>query len=301
MGQPGLSQAIAHLEDMLGVRLIERTTRSVRLTPAGEEAVVEARRVLEAYDRFLRRGAEWAHVDRGRIELLTIPSMAHRVLPALVRAFSARHANVSVDVQDYPDPLLRQRLERNEGDLAIITHTGNAGVRAALPFLRDRFRVVLPAGHRLAAQQVIDAKQLASEPLILLRRGTLYRSFMDAAIADLPLAHSPIEVAQTATLIGMVDAGLGVSLLPALSCPRGMRSVTTRPLEKPEISRLIAFAQPVDRDLMPAVEAFVRISLDLLSTGKNELPEGCEFLRVGPHKLKQFFAAGPARSRARAT
>ena len=87
LGQPALSQAIAKLEDTVGVRLIERTTRSVRLTPAGEEFLVDARRVLDAYERMMLRGTEWAHLRRGRIELLTVPSIAHRLLPALVRRF----------------------------------------------------------------------------------------------------------------------------------------------------------------------------------------------------------------------
>jgi len=68
---------------------------------------------------------------------------------------------------------------------------------------------------------------------------------MDAAISALTLAHSPIEVDQPATLTGMVEAGLGVALLPALICPKpALRSVTTRPLSRPEIFRVIAFARP---------------------------------------------------------
>ena len=87
--------------------------------------------------------------------------------------------------------------------------------------------------------------QLAGERLILLRRGALLRSYMDAAISALTLAHSPIEVDQPATLTGMVEAGLGVALLPALICPKpALRSVTTRPLSRPEIFRVIAFARP---------------------------------------------------------
>jgi len=295
LGQPALSQAIAKLEETVGVRLIERTTRSVRLTPAGEEFLVEARRVLEAYERMMLRGTEWAHLRRGRIELLTVPSMAHRLLPALVREFTATHEGVSIAFHDHPDPVLRQRLERGEGDLAILSQGGPAATPALLPFLRDRFRVVLPRDHPLASREVVEASQLAGERLILLRRGALFRSYMDAVISGLPLVQEPMEVDQSGTLAGMVEAGLGVSLLPALSCPSpALHSVVSRPLARPEVSRIMAFALPPDREPMPAVQAFVRSAFDYLAANVDKLPEGCELLPASAPKIRKFLAARPA-------
>lgn len=295
LGQPALSQAIAKLEETVGVRLIERTTRSVRLTPAGEEFLVEARRVLGAYGRMMLRGTEWAHLRRGRIELLTVPSMAHRLLPALVREFTATHEGVSIEFHDHPDPVLRQRLDRGEGDLAILSQSGPLATPALLPFLRDRFRVVLPRDHALAAREMIDASQLAGERLILLRRGALFRSYMDAVVSGLPLVQEPIEVDQSATLTGMVEAGLGVSLLPALSCPSpALHSVVSRPLVRPEVSRIMAFALPPDREPMPAVQAFVRSAFDYLAGNVDKLPEGCELLPASAQKIRKFLAARPA-------
>ncbi|NML47120.1 LysR family transcriptional regulator [Ramlibacter sp. G-1-2-2] len=301
LGQPALSQAIAKLEDVVGVRLIERTTRSVRLTPAGEEFLVEARRVLDAYERMMLRGSEWAQLRRGRVDLFTVPSIAHRLLPALVREFTAEHPEVSVEVHDHADPVLRQRLDRGEGDLAMLTQSSSAAPQALLPFLRDRFRVVLPSNHPLARQESIDAAQLIDERLILLRRGALFRSYMDAAISGLPLVHPPIEVDQASTLNGMVEGGLGVTLLPALSCPTpALRSVTSRPLTRPEVFRLIAFELPADREPMPAVQAFVHGALQYLEAHVDQLPEGCELLPASAQRVKKFLAARPAAPSAQA-
>jgi DNA-binding transcriptional LysR family regulator len=192
--------------------------------------------------------------------------------------------------------VLRQRLERGEGDLAIITQSESVGARAALPFLRDRFRVVIPANHPFARQDVVEAAQLVGERLILLRRGALFRSYMDAAISALSLAHPPIEVDQPGTLTGMVEGGLGISLLPALSCPSpALRSVTSRPLAEPEVFRLIAFAQPPEREPIPAVREFVRIALEFLGANADKLPEGCELLPVSAQRMKKFFAPRAAR------
>lgn len=295
LGQPALSQAIAKLEDVVGVRMIERTTRSVRLTPAGEEFLVQARWVLEAYERMMLRGTEWAQLRRGRVDLLTVPSIAHRLLPAMVREFTAAHEGVGIELHDHADPILRQRLERGEADLAILTQSGPASSSTLLPFLRDRFRVVLPRNHPLASKSTIESSQLAGERLILLRRGALLRSYMDAAISGLPFAHEPIEVDQSSTLVGMVEAGLGVSLLPALSCPSpALKSVVSRPLGRPEVSRILAFALPPDREPMPAVQAFVRSAFDYLGGNLDQLPEGCELLPASAQRIRKFLTARPA-------
>jgi LysR family transcriptional regulator, carnitine catabolism transcriptional activator len=289
LGQPALSQAIARLEDQVGVRLLERTTRSVRLTPAGEEFLVDARRVLEANEQLMRRGSEWARARRGRISLLSIPSMAHRLLPAVVLAFRGEHPQVDVEVHDHADPVLRQRLDRGEGDLAIVTLSEELGGRPQLPFLRDRFRVVCPAGHPLAERETVDGRQLAGERLILLRRGALFRSYMDVVLNQLPLRHVPLEVDQPGTLTGMVEAGLGVTLLPALSCPTpALRSIVTRPLRRPEVARLVGFVHLPEREWMPAEQAFVRTTLGLLREQSPQLPEGCEFLDPSAAKLQKF-------------
>jgi DNA-binding transcriptional LysR family regulator len=297
IGQPALSQAIAKLEEQVGVRLIERTTRSVRLTQAGEEFLVEARRVLEANEHMMRRGAEWAEVRRGRLELLALPSLAYRLLPALVREFSKEHMHVEVNVHDHADPVLRLRMQRGEGDLAIVTRNENAGVVSSLPFLRDRFRVVVGAKHPFARRQVIQASQLAGEQLILLRRGALFRSYMDAAISSLTLAHAPIEVDQPGTLTGMVEAGLGISMLPALSCPSpALRSVRSVPLARPEVFRDVAFVLPMEREPTPAAQAFVRTALAFLAAHALELPHGCELLPVSAQRMQKFFQERPAPS-----
>jgi LysR family transcriptional regulator, carnitine catabolism transcriptional activator len=295
LGQPALSQAIAKLEEQVGVRMVERTTRTVRFTPAGEEFLVDARRVLEDTERMMSRGAEWSNGRRGTVELLTLPSMAYRLLPSLVREFSKIYENVDVHVHDHADPVLRQRMQRGEGDLGIVTQNESAGAVSALPFLRDRFRVVVGAKHPFARQRVVEASQLASEQLILLRRGALFRSYMDAAINTLTLARPPIEVDQPGTLTGMVEGGLGISMLPALSCPSpALRSVTSVPLIRPEVFRLIAFALPPEREPMPAVKEFVRTALFFLSSHASDLPEGCELLPASSQRMKKFLQARPA-------
>lgn len=296
IGQPALSQAIAGLEDRVGVRLIERTTRALRLTAAGEEFLVDARRVIEANERLLARGGEWAQLRRGRIELLAIPSIAHRLLPALVKRFAQAHPGVRVEVRDHPDPALRERLARGEGDLTILTPTQEIARHPVLPFLRDRFRVLLPAGHPLARLAAIDVSQLAGQRLVLLRRGALLRSYMDGALAGVELTEPALEVDQMATLVGMVEAGLGVAMVPALGCPSpALRSVVNRPMRRGAVSRPIAFALPPGQEPTRAVQAFLASALESVTGATAGLPPGCDRLPVSASRLRRFLAtARPA-------
>lgn len=296
LGQPALSHAVANLEDLVGVRLIERTSRSLRLTPAGEEFLIDARRALDLIEKMMRRGSDWAQVRRGKIELLCLPSAAHRLLPALVQAFTRLHPDIVLQIHDDRDAVLRRRLDQGEGDLALMTQTADAPAIRMLPFLRDPVRAVLPIDHPLAGQERVTASQLAGEQLILLRRGAVFRALADAVIGSDRLSKPALEVDQTSTLQGMVEAGLGVALLPAMSCPgAALRSVCSRPVTRPEVNRTIGFALPPSRETMPAVRQFVRMSIGQLAKSPALLPEGCQLLKPTDAQLNRFLVEGAGR------
>jgi len=289
LGQPALSQAISNLESQLGVRLLERSSRSLRLTPAGEEFLVDARRVVDSVARMMSQGADWAQAKRGRLELLAVPSIAHRLLPTLVKEFRQRHPEVEVKVHDHRDSVLRQRLERGDGDLAIVSQFSDTAAKSDLPFLRDRLQVLCPVAHPLAAQTAVHASELADEQLILLRRGAVFRSFADAALHAVALNRIPLEVDQPQTLVGMVEAGIGLALLPAMSCPStALISVVARPLSRPDVHRTLGFSLPAGREPMPVVQRFIQVSLSVLAQNPELLPTGCEMLKVNEAKVRKF-------------
>lgn len=291
IGQPGLSQAIAKLEEIVGVRLLERSTRAVRLTRAGEEFLIDATRVLGEMERLISHGSGWAQAGRGHLSLLTVPSVAHQLLAGIVLEFGSRYPNVQIAFHDHVDPILRERMAQGEGDLAVVTDPGTREYGPFLPLVRDDFRVVLPAQHPLAAQESIELRQLAKERFVLQRRSALLRALVDPALARLRLTCQPIEVNQTLTLLGMVEAGLGVSLLPGLVCPSpSLRSVVTRPLVRPSVSRVIGFVRSRERVAMPALQAFVHVALEHVETHAQALPAGVHPVRRDSAALAEFFA-----------
>jgi len=291
MGQPALSQAIANLERVVGVALLDRTTRYVQLTPAGQDFLEDARRVLAEYERLMQRGSEWASARRGRLRILSILSVAQRLLPTLVRTFSQCHPGVDVEVFDVPDPSLHERLERREGDLAFISETDLGRGELTLPILQDPFCCIFPPEHPFAALPRVPSRLLAAEQLILPRRGKVLRSYVDGAVSRLKLAQRPIEVENLATLIGMVESGVGIALIPALSCPRAVTGgVLSRPLEQPRITRHVAIARLSEPAVMPASQAFVAHVLRELGSGTFSLPEGVQYLKPPARDVATFLS-----------
>lgn len=289
MGQPALSQAIAKLEDIVGVRLLERTTRSVRVTPAGAEFLVDAQRVLRENERLVAHGTEWAQANRGQLTLLTVPSVAHRLLPEIVRRFRERFPNVQISIHDHPDPVLRARMHQGEGDLAVLTQSEARCEVPFLPLLKDDFLVLLPRGHRLASHKAISLAQLAQEHWIVQRQGALLRDYLEPLFEKMPPIREMLEVSQTGTVTGMVEAGLGISVLPGLICPDASHtSVVARPLVRPALSRTMGLVHSGERAPMPAVWAFVDMAARYLQSEECRLPWGVSATPVSDKALRTF-------------
>ena len=289
IGQPALSQALANLESRAGVRLISRTTRTLALTPAGEVFHPDALRVLEENDRLLAHAQQWASAQQGSVSLLSIPSVAHLLVPGVVKAYALRHPQVKVHVHDHADPQLRLRMQRGEGDLAIVTHGSGVAGDVTLPFLKDHLRWLGAASHRLASQSCIRLADLKNEQLIVLRSGSVFRQMAEPLLKMIDSPLPPIEVDQVGTLVGMVSAGLGVSFVPGLSCPSELQAdIVHRPLAPDSIFRIVEFTRSSERSLMPSAIEFVELFIRHLELDVSKLPAGVSFLAPGREQVAAF-------------
>jgi DNA-binding transcriptional LysR family regulator len=289
IGQPALSQAIANLESLAGVRLLRRTTRSLSLTPAGEVFYRDALRVLEENGRLLAHSQQWASAQLGSVALLSIPSVAHMLVPGVVKAYALGHPLVKVHVHDHADPELRLRMQRGEGDLAIVTQGSPIADHVMLPFLSDRLRWVGNAAHPLAGRAAIEPCDLKNDQIILLRGGSVFRQMAEPLVRLIGSPLPPIEVDQVGTLVGMVSAGLGVSLIPGLSCPSEFQpNIVHRPLSPDNIFRTVGFARSPERALMPSAVKFVELFVQHLKADAQKLPPGVSFLAPDQVAIDRF-------------
>lgn len=288
MGQPAFSQAIANLETIAGVKLLTRTTRSLQLTPAGEVFFRDAQRVLEMNKRLLHNTRQWANGQQGSVSVLSIPSVAHLLLPMVVKSFGDLYPEVEIQVHDHPDPQLRLLMQSGEGDFAVFSNAQKGENLKSLPILKDRLRWVGCSAAPLAQQAQIRLKDLQRQQFIVMRRGAIrdmVNPLLDKIQSPVPL----IEVDQQSTLVGMIAAGLGMTFLPSLSCQSSTHTQTShRALDFGDFHRAIQISRSHARDLMPCTRAFLRLFIAQLQAGHFQLQEGVELLPLKDTAIEDF-------------
>lgn len=216
MAQPQLSQQIRALEKELGVRLFERNTRSVRLTPAGEAFLPRARQVLDDVELARRAAVAGGRGEVGRVSIGFAGASSHEAIPTLTRAVRAAHPGIELRLQGqtYAGAALALVAER-ELDLGFVRlPVRREGVRVRV-IQYERLVAALPIDHRLAHERDIDVADLADDPFVAFPgtqgssvRETLVRTALDAGFTPRIVQEAP----DSYTILDLVAAGVGVTL-----------------------------------------------------------------------------------------
>ncbi|QSQ21685.1 LysR family transcriptional regulator [Pyxidicoccus parkwayensis] len=217
MAQPPFSQQIRRLESELGVQLLARTSRRVALTPAGSRLLEDARALLAKRADVITTVRQAARGETGTLRVGFAASSAFGVLPDIVLRFRTRFPAVKLEVDDRDTLNVGAALTTGELDLAIIRapfqHEGVTVER----LLRERFALALPARHPRARQQAVALSSLANEPFVLFPRNSAPGLHDTVTSMCLAAGFSP-RIVQEATswtsVIGMVEAGLGLTIAP---------------------------------------------------------------------------------------
>lgn len=254
MAQPPLSQQIRRLEDELGVSLLQRTTRRVDLTPAGEAYLVRVRAILKAVDAAGDEAARIGSGLEGRLVIGCVGSATYSLLPALARALREQLPGVDFAFQGEmlsPDQL--DALRDGSIDLALLRPfrelSEDTGV-AVQPLREEKYVVALPEGHRLVSRSKVRVADLRDEDLIV--HTGHGRSAMYDAVSALcrDAGFEPVirhEVAETSTLVTFVAAALGVAIVPEPVAQLVVAGTVYRPLAGRARMELVA-ATRVDDD-----------------------------------------------------
>ncbi len=256
LSQPAFSALIRQIEESLEVRLFERSTRRVELSAEGEEFERSARRVLAEFDAAVAGMRERAARERGRVSIALLPSLAADWLPQVLAGFRAEYPGIELEVADVLSEPCIERVRSGRADFALAATRADTPELRAEPFCSDDFHLVCPADHPLAKQRELRPRDLAPWPFIHLSRTSSVRQYIDAATHPQPLP-SVLEVEQLATVAGMVRAGLGVSVVPALTLYQ-FRSpeLAVRAIRWPGLTRRIYLVRRRDRGLSAAAQGF---------------------------------------------
>jgi LysR family hydrogen peroxide-inducible transcriptional activator len=216
ISQPALSLQMKELEAILGAPLVERGPRQIRLTGLGEEVALRAREILRGVDEVasLARASSWP--PAGRLRLGIIPTIAPYLLPGVLGLLGRRFPNLVLHPREAVTAKLVRDLADGRLDLAIVALPVSEPGLAEHPLFDESFLLVRPAAQ--AAEPVPRLEELAQMPLLLLEEGHCFR---DQAIAACKLPRTPkgeiMEGSSLSTLVQMVAAGLGVTLIPEMA------------------------------------------------------------------------------------
>ncbi|WP_328719653.1 hydrogen peroxide-inducible genes activator [Streptomyces sp. NBC_00247] len=217
MSQPALSGAVSSLEEALGVQLIERTTRKVLLSAAGERLAVRARAVMDAVGALVEEAEAVRAPFTGTLRLGVIPTVAPYLLPAVLRLVHDRYPALDLQVHEEQTSSLLEGLTAGRLDLLLLAvPLGHPGV-TELPLFDEDFVLVTERTHRLGGRADIPREELRDLPLLLLDEGHCLRDqALDICREAGRVDGTPVTTtaAGLSTLVQLVAGGLGVTLLP---------------------------------------------------------------------------------------
>ncbi|HEY7298053.1 MAG TPA: LysR substrate-binding domain-containing protein [Xanthobacteraceae bacterium] len=240
ISQPALSMQIKDMEEALGAVLIERGARQVRLTKFGEEAASRVRDILRSVDEL----GDFARASRdrlaGRLRIGMIPTIAPYLLPAVIANLAEKHPELDVHVREALTSKLIQELAEGRLDTAIVALPVSEPSLAEVPLFAENFLLVRRGEDE--GTPVPSSEQLREMRLLLLEEGHCFR---DQALSFCNMQSSPprelLDASSLSTLVQMVGAGMGVTLIPEMAVPVEMRSasVSLARFEDPQPSRII--------------------------------------------------------------
>lgn len=244
VAQPSLSQQIRKLEDELGERLFDRLKTRARLTPAGTALCKRAGRILAEVDAAQREAAEVRHLARGHVAVGVLPTIAPYLLPQVLPGFRRAFPGIELVVQEDTTARLLDLVTACELDLAI----------ASLPLPDERLQtetlfteellVALPPGHPLLRRRTVRVEDLEAERFILMQEGhCLGDQVLNFCTRRDFRPNVLCRGTQIETIRTLVQAGMGIALIPAMACPDTPASRRTcRRIEAPAPRRAIAAA-----------------------------------------------------------
>jgi DNA-binding transcriptional LysR family regulator len=261
IAQPALSLSIRELEQELNAKLLERTTRRVELTAAGREFLLSVNSMIELLELAVNNARDLSERKRGKLVIAAPPLLAAMIAPGAVAQYKAMYPGIDVRLIDTQTNVIVDRIRSGEVDCAMGTFSdAEEGVRRELLF-EDELMLFCSDGSPLKSQQRPKWAHLESQPVIVLTQDSGIRSLVQKAYhqAGIPLKPT-FEVAHISTAVMMVEAGLGVSPLPAYAWNFAKAfKVVARHLSAPNVRREVSFVHASSRTLSPAADGFYRI------------------------------------------
>lgn len=265
VSQPTLSGQIKKLEDDLGVTLFERTRKTVALTGLGAALLPHARRAVEEADALAQLARTGRDPLAGPLRLGAIPTLSPYLMPLVLAPLKRKYPQLRLVLTEELTERLLERLHRHELDAALIATSVKDAELAARVLFDEPFWLALPRRHPLYTKDAIERRDLEQLDLLLLAEGhCLAEQAMEVCrLRERAQAgeQADLRAASLDTLLQLVGAGMGATLVPALALRSAGAGVVTRPLEVPDAYRRVSLVWRRSFPRAAALEALAEVIL----------------------------------------
>lgn len=250
MALASASARIRGMEETLGIPLLERGRRGVRLTPAGRAVLHHARVILQQVERMRGELGDYASGLKGHVRLLANTSALSEFLPHTLSKFLTAYPNIDIDIEERPSYETVEAVSHGLADAGILSDAVDAGDLETFPFGVDHLVAVVPRGHHLAARRRIAFQELLDEELVGLSHASALQQYLDRQSARLgrrPMLR--VRVNGFEAVGRMVERGVGLGVIPksaALRCRKSMAIAVLRLTDKWALRRLLVCVRRFD-------------------------------------------------------
>lgn len=260
LSQPALSKHIQDLEAFLGIPLLHRTTRGMKVTPEGRVFYNRMRRSVEDIDTIIVDIKEEAALQRGKLTISSIPTVAGKILPPAITEFREKFPGIEIIIIDEASGDLEQHILSHEADFGIGPNPERSNNILFEPLMMDYFYVAFPENHWLANENKVSLGQLVDEDIITIVAGNV-RLVISNAFASIGHKFVPSQLSTYHYTIGrLVESGLGITIMPLMTLSMMLNDNFNKiKLSEPEISREIGIMTRRGSKLTPAASTFLTI------------------------------------------
>jgi DNA-binding transcriptional LysR family regulator len=253
LSQPALSRRVEKLENALGVKLFERTTRSVNLTAVGRDFSRKARSLLDDLESSLLSMHEVAASQLGEVVIACVPSAVYYFLPKVLKEYHEQYPKIRVRIIDDSANAVLESVARGEADFGInIIGTQEPEIDFQA-ILTEPFVAACRRDHPLAKKRKVTWAELSQYDFLTVDKSSGNRLLVDLALTNTNARPSwCFEAKHVSTLLGLVEAGLGVAVVPRLAMPQGEHATLAMvQLVEPTVDRTVGLIHRRGRELPP--------------------------------------------------
>lgn len=261
LSQPALSRRIQKLEQAVGTPLLERSSRSVRLTSAGQQVLPLLRRMVEEIDGSLVGSMASGERGAGRITVASVPSATVRFMPEVLRRLGEEYRNIRVRILDLSASECAEAVRTGDAEFGLSLPVATDADLSYEPLIDDPYGLICRHDHPLAGLEAPRWADLEGYRLVTVHRASGNRTTLEAGLAAEGINLQWFyEVTRLTSALALVDAGLGPSVLPRLACEGpDARDLVWKPLCDPIIVRTIGLLRRPAAPISPAAARLVAL------------------------------------------